>query len=71
MKVRVVDRRGWGTSRYYPEIITIEIEDHCPVCGEQRGTPKERMFYENGETHICDTWVNPCGHQDKYSELIR
>lgn len=71
MIVRIVDRSGWGTAGPYPAIVTVAITDVCPACGGPRGTPVEYSFYENGDTHTCDKWGNPCGHVDKYDDVAR
>lgn len=54
---------GWT---YYP--MRVEIADTCPVCGENRGTPKPYYFCEDGEWFTVDIWDNPCGHIDKYKD---
>jgi hypothetical protein len=57
---------GWT---YYPMVV--EIADNCPVCGCKRGEPKNYYFCEDGEWFEVDTWENPCGHIDKYSDCYR
>ena len=52
---------GWT---YHPTTVT--IADHCPVCGEKRGTPYPHTFCEDGEWFTVDRWDNPCGHIDTY-----
>jgi hypothetical protein len=69
--VRVVDRSTWGTSQPYPLIREIEVEWKCPVCNETMGETKEHVFYENGDTHVCDVWKNKCGHVVKYEDLLK
>lgn len=65
MIARVADRSGWGSpGGRYPCIRTIEISDVCPVCGGPRGVPQPYSWYEDGETHCCDQWVNPCGQAE-------
>lgn len=71
MRVQVVDRSGWGKpGGRYPDIKTIEISDRCPVCGGPRGTPEPHTWYEDGETHCCSKWNNPCGHVDNYPAIL-
>lgn len=69
--VRVVDRSTWGTSQPYPLIRKIEVDWSCPVCGKEMGEPREHVFFENGDTHVCDVWDNECGHVVKYHELLK
>lgn len=56
---------GWAC---YPK--TIEISNKCPVCGELRGNPYAYNFCEDGEWFTVDKWDNPCGHIDKYADVI-
>ena len=66
MIVTIPDRRYW------PFILrTIEIEDHCPSCGEPRGEPYWYRFHDTGDWHSVNKWDNPCGHIDKYSEILK
>lgn len=71
MKVRVIDRSRWGTSSPYPLIREVTISDTCPACGAQRGTPRAKRFYEDGEWLTCDIWENPCGHVDMYAQVLK
>jgi hypothetical protein len=56
---------GW---EYYPK--TIDIGNHCPVCGGKRGNPIPRSFCEDGEWYVLDTWENLCGHVDSYKNCL-
>ena len=69
MRVRVIDR-GKGSVYQVVTIRTVEIADTCPECGGPRGTPAACSFFEDGESLGCDTWNNPCGHEDYYPDCI-
>lgn len=71
MTVRVVDRSTWGTMGPYPLIRCVTISTTCPKCGGPRGTPRPYTFHDNGDWHTCDRWENPCGHVDKYDDVLR
>lgn len=49
----------------------IQISDKCPVCGGPRGEPVDKRFCEDGEWYSVNTWTNPCGHVDKYADVLR
>ena len=68
--VRIIDRSGWGNPiTQYPQVISVSLDWTCPECGGPRGEPGPFTFYEEGASHTCDRWVNPCGHVDKYTEV--
>lgn len=76
MIVTVVDRgameKAWGTPKLYTVITrTIEISDYCPICGRERGKPGVRHLIEDGYPYIVHVWANPCGHVDKYLDVIK
>ena len=75
MKVTVIDReemrKVWGTSAYSIVTTTLEIPDTCDVCGGKRGQPTPHRTHEDGETVYPDVWHNPCGHVDKYADIIK
>lgn len=50
-------------------LMTVEIDDKCPKCGEMRGKPYKTHSYDGSRRLTVDGWNNPCGHIDKYSEL--
>jgi hypothetical protein len=68
MTVKIIHRTngGWNIN-----ILRVTIPDICPVCGGQRGEPKNHNFYEDGDWYSCDRWENPCGHIDKYSDVLK
>ena len=70
MIVTVVDRSGWGTSGAYPAFQTVKIADACPECGGPRGKPYNYNFSEDGGFYSCYKWDNPCGHVDKYGDVL-
>ena len=41
----------------------------CPVCGEMRGETTTGRSYDGSKILYCNTWINPCGHIDKYSDI--
>ena len=67
MEVRAIKRSSCG---WYLAIVTVKIADTCPICGEKRGTPFNHNFHEDGDWYSCDRWNNPCGHIDKYDDVI-
>lgn len=68
MTVRIIHRinGGWNI-----RIVQVTISDKCPVCGGQRGKPYNHNFCEDGDWYSCDKWDNPCGHIDKYSDVLQ
>jgi len=42
----------------------------CPTCGRPRGEIKKTVSYDGSRYLPCDGWDNPCGHVDKYSDVI-
>jgi hypothetical protein len=57
---------GWT---YHPMAVTISAA--CPLCGCERGDPKQHRFHEDGEWFTVQKWKNDCGHMDLYSNLYR
>ena len=54
-------------------IYTAEVNLHwiCPVCGQSRGKIKKGYSYDGSLRCCVDTWDNPCGHIDKYCDVIQ
>ena len=51
---------------------TFEISDKCPVCGGPRGVKRWKgLSYDGSRRLSVDCWSNPCGHIDKYSDVIK
>lgn len=48
---------------------TVELEWVCSICGEPRGEPQDGVSRDGSRTVEVDTWENPCGHVDKYSDV--
>ncbi len=76
MKVTVVNRKAmkqaWGSSGPYRIITkTIKISSFCHVCGEKRGEPEKLNMCEDGDYAMVNTWTNPCGHLDKYCDVLK
>jgi len=71
MTVSVLDRSTWGTSFPYPMQREVNISKNCPCCDGERGKPKLTRQYDNGDYRYIHTWRNPCGHIDKYSEVLK
>ena len=71
MTVSVLDRSTWGTNLPYPMLRHVTISKICPCCGGKRGEPKVSRQYDNGDWRDVHTWRNPCGHIDKYSEVLK
>ena len=75
MTVRVADRaamdRQWGRPGLLTAVVrTVTIAAVCPVCGGPRGTPTPQDRCEDGDPFTVDTWVNPCGHVDRYADVL-
>ena len=71
MNVRVVYRDPRKGRELYFSIVNITIRDCCPVCGGKRGKPVLRRYCEDGEWYSVHNWTNPCGHVDKYRDVIQ
>lgn len=76
MQVTVVDRARMDTlygQPRFPGVIrrTVEINDKCPSCGGPRGKPQKARYHEWGEFYYVDNWTNPCGHLDRYSDVLQ
>lgn len=48
----------------------IVLEWHCPKCGGPRGEVFKTRSYDGSRILDCDGWVNPCGHIDKYADMV-
>ena len=76
MKVTVVDRAHMDATYGQPgfagvALRTVEISNRCPQCGGPRGAPAKNRYHEWGEFYYADNWTNPCGHLDKYSDVLK
>ena len=43
----------------------------CPTCGGPRGEVTRGISYDGSRRLGVDTWKNPCGHVDKYVDVLR
>jgi hypothetical protein len=43
----------------------------CPVCGGKRGDVYRTLSYDGSLRVNCDGWQNPCGHVDKYPDVLK
>lgn len=59
------------TPTYFRQVHTLELEWKCPECGGERGPVVQGLAYDGSVTLIVDTWQNPCGHTDRYADLVR
>lgn len=66
MKVTVIERHGLDLC-----LTTVSISNRCPVCGGERGKPYWYHFCEDGDWYDVQRWDNPCGHVDKYSDVLK
>lgn len=41
----------------------------CPQCGQPRGKIEKGRVIEETQNYTVDTWVNPCGHCDRYTNM--
>jgi hypothetical protein len=55
-----------------PAVRQYVISVGCPRCGQIRGRPELQIMFdaECGHYYCVDTWVNPCGHIDRYSDVL-
>ncbi len=50
--------------------VKVKLHWVCPVCGQPRGKIKKVRSYDGSLILFCDGWGNPCGHVDKYDDVI-
>lgn len=50
--------------------VKVKLRWVCPVCGQPRGKIKKVRSYDGSLILFCDGWSNPCGHVDKYDDVI-
>jgi hypothetical protein len=51
-------------------LMTIDIPDACPKCGERRGVRRwEGFSYDGSRRLVVDCWENECGHVDTYRDV--
>lgn len=77
MLVTVIDRtaqdKAWGRTQTSIQnyLRTITIADTCPTCGGPRGEPRMARQCDDGEWFNVSRWENPCGHIDRYADVLR
>ena len=49
--------------------IDVRLRWRCPVCGKPRGKITRGRSYDGSLCLDVDTWVNSCGHVDKYADV--
>jgi len=68
---RATEDAHWGSPGLFSPILrTVTIADRCPVCAGPRGVPTPRPFSEDGVFFAVDCWTNPCGHIDRYADVL-
>lgn len=77
IRVTVRDRATedalWGSSGpWSPSLREIEISAFCQVldCGQRRGEIRGLNQHEDGVWFNTNVWTNPCGHLDRYPEVL-
>ncbi len=57
---------------FQPCVRRIRISAFCPKCGQPRGKvfSHNMRSYDGSRYVICDGWENPCGHIDKYEDVV-
>jgi len=66
VSVMVRDGEGWPLG-----VKTVQIADVCPRCGGPRGEVTSWIYPEDGHYYTPDVWENPCGHVDRYSDVLK
>jgi hypothetical protein len=56
---------GW-----YLNFRTVNVQNICPRCGQERGAIRNERFYEDDTWYNVDRWDNKCGHTDKYVNVL-
>lgn len=63
--VTIIERHGW-----IRRIVRVTVPWTCLECGEPRGEPYNLNMAEDGDYFSVDVWDNPCGHIDKYNDVL-
>lgn len=53
------------------QIISVDVDWICPVCGRPRGEVGPAIAYDGRYQMHVDGWTNPCGHIDLYADVER
>jgi hypothetical protein len=51
--------------------IDVIVKWICPTCGGPRGEVTAAISYDGNKRLSCDGWINPCGHVDLYTDVIK
>jgi uncharacterized protein (DUF983 family) len=57
--------------RGFRKVVAIDISNRCPVCGGPRGRVFPALAYDGSIRMEVDRFDNPCGHIDKYENLLK
>jgi len=49
--------------------ISAVVDWRCIHCGAPRGEPIKYLSYDGSLRLAVDTWTNPCGHVELYSDV--
>jgi hypothetical protein len=50
-------------------ILHLTLPWKCLHCGGPRGEPFAALSYDGSRRLEVHSWINPCGHVEKYSEI--
>lgn len=50
--------------------VDVNLRWVCPVCGQPRGKIGTGYSYDGSLRCVVDTWKNPCGHIDRYDDVL-
>jgi hypothetical protein len=51
--------------------MTVALPWTCLHCGGPRGEPFDALSFDGSRRLNVHSWLNPCGHVEKYSEVRR
>lgn len=54
---------------YRGNLLTIEVDWNCLICGAERGEVFETLSYDGSRRLAVSGWQNPCGHVETYTEV--
>lgn len=60
--------RGSGPTS--PCVRVVRIAATCP-CGGPRGEARHIPQHDDGASYWVDVWENPCGHLDRYADVLQ
>lgn len=61
----------WGYGLTRPVVRKVTISANCPTCGGPRGERRGLNSCDDGAFYWVEVWDNPCGHLDRYEDVIR